>query len=382
MIKELRVAGASLALVALAGCSTVNQFLGREDAIDYQSATPARASLSIPPDLTQVPPNARYQVPQGPGGASYSEYTAAQAQRQANAGNPANATVLPQREGMRIGRAGDARWLVVNDMSADQVYEKALEFWRSQGFVIRNQNPQAGLIETDWAENRANIPQDFIRRTIGKVFDQAWDSGEREMFRTRLERAPNGSIEVYFSHQHMVEEVVSESQTKWVVGQSNPGLDAAMLSRFMVFLGAQEDVARAELAAEQSQAAQQQPAAAQIVRGSGAAGALEIDEPFDRAWRRVGLALDRGNFTVEDRDRTAGEYYVRYVDVDAQQAERPGFFSRIFGSSEPKPQPQYRVRLSELGSTTRVTVANSDGQPENSPTAARILDVLQQQLAE
>lgn len=379
MIKQLRNTGTALALVALAGCSTVNQFLGKEESIDYKSASrSSRPSLSVPPDLTQVPANTRYSVPEGPGGASYSEYATEQARREARAGDPTNSAVLPQRSDMQIGRAGDDRWLIVRGMSADQVFQRALDFWANEGFVIRSQNPQAGLIETDWAENRANIPQDILRRTVGRIFDQVWDSGQRQLFRTRLERAPDGHIEVFVSHQHMIEEVVSEAQTKWVPGTPDPGLDAAMLSRFMVFLGAEEDLAQSELSRVQAEEVEQP--GVQIVRGSGAEGALEIDESFDRAWRRVGLALDRGNFTVEDRDRAAGEYFVRYVDVDAQQQETPGLFRRLFGSSEPKVQPQYRVALSDLGGTTRVTVLNSEGQPDNGATAQRLLDVLLQQL--
>jgi outer membrane protein assembly factor BamC len=378
MIKELRTTGTALALVALAGCSTVNQFLGKEESIDYKSAQAARPSLTVPPDLTQVPGNSRYSVPGGSGTATYSDYATEQARRQAQAGDASNAAVLPQREDMRLARDGELRWLVVN-MPATEVFNKAVEFWQSEGFAIRSQNPQAGLIETDWAENRANIPQDFLRRTIGRVFDQVWDSGERQLFRTRLERGPDGQIEVYFSHQHMVEKVVSEAQTKWEPGASDPALDAAMLSRFMVFLGAEEERARSQLAAIQPE--DTAPSAAQIVTGGGANGSLEIAEPFDRAWRRVGLALDRGNFTVEDRDRAAGQYYVRYVDVDAQQQQQSkGIFSRLFGSKEPQVQPQYRVLLTELGSATRVTVLDSEGQPDNGATAQRILDVLLQQL--
>jgi hypothetical protein len=60
--------------------------------------------------------------------------------------------------------------------------------------------------------------------------------------------------------------------------------------------------------------------------------ARQVDEGFDRAWRRVGLALDRAGFTVEDRDRTQGIYFVRYIN-DA--TETKGFFSKLFswGSS-------------------------------------------------
>ncbi|TSH88882.1 outer membrane protein assembly factor BamC [Verticiella sediminum] len=378
MNRELRIAGAVVTLAALSGCNAFNQFLGKEDAIDYQSATPQRASLSVPPDLTQVPASSHYQVPAGAGGASYSQYASEQAQRQAQAASGQNARVLPQQDNVTVGRDGTLRWLIV-DMPASEVFDRAVEFWRGEGFVIRNQNPQAGLIETDWAENRANIPQDFLRRTVGKIFDQVWDSGQRELFRTRLERGADGRVEVYFSHQHMVEENVSESQTRWVPRPPDPDLDAAMLARFMVFLGGEQNRAQAEMRLEEASQSVPAEPSAQLVRMADA-GALEVAESFDRAWRRVGLALDRGNFTVEDRDRTAGQYYVRYVDVDAQQSERPGLMTRIFGARTPKQQPQYRVQLSDVGGATRVTVLNAEGQPDNSSTAGRILQVLQQQL--
>ncbi len=380
MKKELRIGGALLTLVALAGCSTVNQFLGKEESIDYRSASPQRdGGLAVPPDLTQVAPNLRYQIPGSPGGTSYSEYASEQAMREALARGQDASRVLPQRENMRIERDGANRWLVVYDKSAEDVFEEALEFWRSEGFTIRSQNAQAGLIETDWAENRAKIPQDLLRRTLGRVIDLAWDTGEREFFRTRLERAPDGAIEVYITHQKMVEEVISEAQTKWVPGDQDPELDAAMLARFMVFLGAHEDRAKLELERTQRTEAVSQSGPS-LVQGSGAEGRLEIAEPFDRAWRRVGLALDRGNFTVEDRDRTAGEYYVRYFDIDAEQGERAGWLRRVFGASTPKEQPQYRVVLRELGGSTQVTVVNAEGQRDTSPTAGRILDVLREQL--
>src|SRR5690606_2181873 len=247
MIREIRTAGVAAALVASAGCNSINQFLGREDAIDYKSATSPRASLSVPPDLTQVAENTRYAIPQAPGATSYSDYTSEQARRQAMAGDLAASSVLPQRDNIRLNRDGDNRWLTVS-MPAVEVYNKALDFWRDEGFSIRSQNAEAGLIETDWAENRAKIPQDVLRRTIGKLFDQAADSRQRDRFRTRLARRADGATEVFFTHQHMEEEIISESQTRWVPKPSDPDLDAAMLARFMVFLGAAEDQAEAQLA--------------------------------------------------------------------------------------------------------------------------------------
>ena len=43
-------------------------------------------------------------------------------------------------------------------------------------------------METDWAENRANLPQTGLRKLIGKALDSVYDTGMRDMFRTRVEK--------------------------------------------------------------------------------------------------------------------------------------------------------------------------------------------------
>jgi outer membrane protein assembly factor BamC len=109
-----------------------------------------------------------------------------------------------------------------------------------------------------------------------------------------------------------------------------------------------------------------------------------VNEPFDRAWRRVGLALDRVGFTVEDRDRQNGMYFVRYADPEGdmqkKDAER-GFLSRLFGSSDPKVKAQqYRVQVKQEKEASLVHVLNKDGGAESSTTAQRIIALLHEQL--
>ncbi|WP_132980410.1 outer membrane protein assembly factor BamC [Pigmentiphaga sp. D-2] len=373
--------------VLFAGCSSVNQLLGKEESIDYKSASkPPSAKLEVPPDLTQLPTDNRFQIPSqtssgstppAPSTTTFSSYSTAQPETR----QPAASNVLPERSDMRVERDGDQRWLVVVDRSPEQLYPVVRQFWQDLGFLMREDLPQAGVMETDWAENRAKIPQDFIRNTIGKVFDSLWSTGERDMFRTRLERVGN-STEIYISHRGAVEVLTGaeKSQTTWTSRPNDPGLEAEMLSRLMVRLGADFDRAKAAVA---SAAPVATGAAPQLVTGSGDTGALQIAEPFDRAWRRVGLALDRGGFTVEDRNRAEGVYYVRYVDTDAASTDsKPGFFGRLFGrgSDKPETRPQYRVKLVTSNDRTQVTVLNAQGAPENTATGRRILNVLSNQL--
>ena len=271
---------------------------------------------------------------------------------------------------MRIERAGNERWLVTS-ATPEQLWPQLVAFWQERGFALAKEDAQAGVIETEWAENRAKIPQDFLRRTIGKVFEGAWSTSERDMFRTRVERTARGT-EITITHRGMEEVFTSqrEDQTRWTSRPSDPALEAEFLSRLMVKLGAKEEVARTTVAQAPIQAPR-----ARVVAGQGAT--LQLDDGFERAWRRVGVALDRSGFTVEDRDRTSGLYYVRYVDPKEAAREEPGFFGRLFGRDEKRATTdRYRVAVKSEGNASTVSVQNAQGAPDTGEVAQRIVKSL------
>ena len=365
---------ALMSLVLLAGCSEVNQLLGNEESVNYKSAVTQRGEpLSIPPDLTHANSDPRYRAPAS-GSTTYSQF---QQQGQAQASAPKTSNVLPARNDMRVERDGDLRWLVV-DRPPEDVFPRLVDFWTENGFTVASNNPSAGLIETDWAENRAKIPESWLRQALGMILESAWDSGEREKFRTRVERV-NGHTEVYVSHRQMLEKRVGVDggQVQWQNGKEDPGLNAAMLARMMVYLGS--DVDNARKLVQQAEASPQKPAVQQDVRAQGTS--LVVSESFDRAWRRVGVALDGGGFAVDDRDRSAGDYFVRYVDTDTgEKIEQPGFFSRMFSGDKKAEAPQYRIHLAGSGDQTLVTVLDANGARDNSATAQRLLSVLKDKM--
>ena len=358
--------GLSLSLLVLSGCSSVDQILGKEESIDYKS-TVSGDPLSIPPDLTQANRDAHYRAPEGV--TSYSQYAQGRSAQQATGGAD---QVLPQAAGIQVMRDGDLRWLVI-DRPVDQIFPRIVDFWGEQGFTIQSQDPRAGLIQTDWAENRAKIPESWIRSALGSIIDQVFDSGERDRFRTRIERVGN-KTEVYVSHQHMEETPTADgSAFKWVYAKEDPGLNAAMLARMMVFLGSDIDSAR-----EQVANASKDPSAAQV-QTLDAAGQAELllNESFDRAWRRVGVAIDSAGFSVEDRDRSAGEFFIRYLDSDTgEKIEQQNIIGRIFGSRNTAEAVPLRIKLTGQGNATRVTVLDQNGQEQTTPTAKRIINVL------
>ncbi|MCK9202791.1 MAG: outer membrane protein assembly factor BamC, partial [Gallionella sp.] len=282
-----------------------------------------------------------------------------------------------------IERSGTQRWLVVSG-SPEKLWPGVKEFWQELGFLVNVEVPEAGIMETDWAENRAKIPQDIIRGTIGKVFDSLYSTAERDKFRTRLEKgAEAGTVEIYISHRGMYEIYVNEgkSDTKWQPHPADPELEAEMLRRLMVRLGVEESRAKTMVAAEQPQER------AKLSRAKDGAGALLLEEAFDRAWRRVGLALDRVGFTVEDRDRSQGLYFVRYVDPEIDGKSKnddKGLLSKLMfwkGSAADKPtQAQYRIHVKAAGESTTVQVLTREGGVDRSDVSKRILGLLHEQL--
>jgi outer membrane protein assembly factor BamC len=364
-------------LAVLAGCSSVDNFLSG-DKVDYRSTSTTKATgLEVPPDLTQLNKESRYQQPNGAISAS-----TFQAQTPATAAAPAAvAVVAPQSVGeFKIERLGNERWLSTS-LSPELVYPQVRAFWKDNGFNLIQDRAEAGVLETDWAENRAKLPNDLIRNSIGKLIDSAYSTGELDKFTTRIERTAKGS-DIFITHRGMAEVYVGQAKegTVWQPRPADPQLEATFLSRLMVKLGEKEEVAKATVAA--ASVAASGPARARLVADA-TSPTLQLDDNFDRAWRRVGIALDRSGFTVEDRDRGQGLYFVRYVDPAYAGREEPNFFSRMFSFGKKKDDTglaKYRVKVSTEGTTTTVAVLDSQGKPETSDNGKRIANLLLEDL--
>ncbi|MFA5169991.1 MAG: outer membrane protein assembly factor BamC [Sulfuriferula sp.] len=364
-------------VVSLSGCGSLDILESKK--IDYKSAGKI-PTLEVPPDLTAPTTDGRYKVPDlSPSGtATYSAYNAERGDK-----STSSSTVLPTQDKVRLERAGSERWLVV-DQVPEKVWPVIKEFWQENGFILSQENPATGIMETDWAENRAKIPQDFIRNTIGKVLDGLYSTGERDKFRTRIERASGNTAEteIYISHRGMIE-VYDGSDSKHTVWQprpADPSLEAEMLSRLMVKLGVEKSRAAA-LMADNSQAQR-----AEMTKDSKGNNTLTVNDPFDRAWQRVGLALDRVGFTVEDRNRAKGVYFVRYVDpeVDNETGNKKGFLSKLafWKSSNKISTEQYQVELAEnpAATATTVRVLSAKGEAAQPETANKIIKLLFEQV--
>jgi outer membrane protein assembly factor BamC len=360
-----------LTALAVSACQTIAE----KRKIDYKS-TRTLPPLDIPPDLS-VPEGGKAATEATPGAATYSGFvTEKGTSTKASVGGD----VLPDIDGIRMQRDGQIRWLVVK-LPADQLWPKVREFVLNNGLIIDKENPQTGVIETDWAENRAKVGTS-LQKVLAKSLGTLYSTGTRDKFRFRLEKGTaSGTTEIYVSHRGMEEVIVEKTgagdigETRWGPRPSDSGLEAEMLRLLMVSLGMKEGMAQSMVATAEATP----PAERAKLAHEGERSSLSLPEDFERAWRRVGLALDRTSFTVEDRDRSKGIYYVRYIDPDKSQKKK-GFFSRMFSGKDKEPTNEYQILVKGDTTASRVDVLNKDGAPEQSKTSERILTLLYDQL--
>ncbi len=362
--------------LALAACGSLDQVTGNET-VDYRTSGNKTAPLDIPPDLTQLSRDPRY-APQGQSVSASAFQAGAAAPSPSAAGTTAVAvnTATTEAGQTKIERLGNERWLS-SPLTPEQMWPQLRAFWQEMGLALVVDRPEAGVMETDWAENRAKIPQDALRAVIGKVFDSAYSSGERDKYRTRVERTETGS-DVFITMRGMVEvyNVVDKSQTTWQSRPTDPSVEAEMLGRLLQKLAAKPPRAVTPAAAQAAASAPEPVARARLLPDR-PAPTLQVDDPFDRAWRRVGLALDRSGFTVEDRDRAQGLYFVRYVDPAQAGKEDPNFITKMFSSkTDPTGPVRYRVSVKGEGNASIVTVLDNQGAPEKGEAGQRIVKLL------
>ena len=374
-------AGLALSLISvIAGCSTFDSISeGRK--VNYKAANKL-PPLDIPPDLTSIPNDDRYAVPDG--GTKSSVNASDVIGGQTNMLKTSDSSVLPKVTNVSLERSGNQRWLVVNK-TPGELWPQLKDFWSQSGFILKVDTPEVGVMETDWAENRPVIQESGIRGLLSKAIASVSSNGLLDKYRTRLERV-DGGTEIYISHRGLEEVYTSSNKdrTVWQARNTDPELEAEFLNRLMIKLGVAEEKAKNNILTASST---QQRA---VIKSDAQGVKIAVIEPFDRAWRRVGLALDRVGFAVEDRDRSKGIYYVRYVDQNLDPYSKPddgkGFMSSLFDrfkTNDPnslKAQSKYRIVVTGLTQGSEITVLNKDGVVENPEVSKRVLSLLQDEL--
>ncbi|WP_159667957.1 outer membrane protein assembly factor BamC [Andreprevotia sp. IGB-42] len=352
--------------------------------VDYRSGSDNLTTndLEVPPDLTAPSANnSTYALPTK----SLATYQAASSVA------ASTSPVLQSATAARVVQDGNQRWLEVKG-APEKVWPQLREFWLDNGFLLKIDNPSIGIMETDWLENRANLPQDWFTRVLRKVADSFISTGELDKFRTRIERgsAPD-TTDIYLTHRGMVEVFADgssdakvsaqsgETKTIWTPRPSDPELEAEMLALMLQRFGMTGDQAAATV----QKPAMQQARAALVDNSQ----ALAVYDSFDRAWRRVGLALDMSGYVVTDRDRSKGVYYVRRADADIAQEKDSDFWGKMkfWGSKDDKSAPapkqnEFEIKLAESVNQTKLVVSGRDGKPADANAQQALLSALLSQL--
>lgn len=344
----------------LTACSSMDFNVG--DRIDYQNNKSIN-TLEVPPDLKTPDYDPTYATI--PGGA----VSAAALTRGGAQGS--NIQVLPTNSAIKLMRDGNVRWLQVN-APAEAIWPKLQEFWRIMGVGIKRDEPRVGIMETDWSENRAEIPLDVIRKTIGKVFDGMFDAGSRDRFKIHLERPTPQVTNVYLSHER-AEEQVTGTGTKWQYKPAKPELEAELLNRLMVFLQGGNPTANAPMAAESAQTS----VTASMTQMEGGQPALLVGGAANDVWIRTGVMLGRIGMSIEEQRRDNGIYVVTYKGGSSQQ-EKQGLFTRLFKSEKNtlKVGARYQIQIADNGNRSLIRVGDEDGSPLNPAVAQEVLNQL------
>jgi outer membrane protein assembly factor BamC len=333
-------------VLALSACSS-----GPSSRIDYKEAK-SLPTLEMPPDLTRPVERDIARLPQGAVGDGSS--------------------ILPLVEGVRIERDGSRRWLVVA-RPAEQLWPQLREFWPSIGLQLSRDEMAIGIMETEWAENRADVPAGFLTGAIRRVFPNAYAAGTRDKYRLRVERREDGGTEIFVSHYGLQEVVASRSadivETTWNVRPSDPELAHEIINRLVLHMGYDQQQAHQVMSAEVDVS----PAS----RTRLVADTLFVSEGLSRTWRRTGIALDEAGLIVQDRNFSAGIYYVTDFDALSDAPASRGWMRSLFSrSGDADEKRSWQIVLSGDEQATRIVARDGEGGVLSQDEAQAILGKL------
>lgn len=385
MIKPRFLYSTALVALFLSGCGGMNveEYLP-DKKVEYKKTTEVGNNLELPPDLTNVRVGSELYVPgtSTSGVATYSEFLGEQ--RVSGRSLKSQTVVLPDVDNIELKRDGSERWLVIQS-PPQSVWQSATSFWQENGILLVEQDPTVGVMKTGWLENRADIGEDVITNFLKEYVGGLYDAATRDQFRIRLESGSEpGTTELYLTHFGLQQTgVVSAGQSDaetfiWEPRPRDITLEAEMLRRMMVYMGVEEQRAQNLVAKKSATKASR----SELVRNPRDVRLL-INESFSRSWRLTGLALDRVGFAVEDRDRSAGIYYVRYNDPLANVETEEGWLSKLkfWGDSDEAIEDErFQIQIQPTATVTEVVVLDEQGQRLVTDTAGRILGLIHEQI--
>lgn len=374
-MKNMKTLVLALTTLSLAACSGNKKDLPK---LDYQSENKKIINLEVPPDLNDPRNGDLYSLPTGVAANPDAMKEKTQTQNR----------VLTQVKNAHIERRGTQRWLVVDEKKAAEMWPVLRAFWLEAGFTIYSEEPAAGLMETDWAENRAKLPSQGLRKLFDTIgMGGIYTTSERDKFLIRMEHNNQGGLDIFFTHKGLEEVYNSKEKdtTVWQPRANDPNLEAAFLARFMQYLGMDEAAIDSQLKAKADDAKGTEFAKRE-------SNSVIVYGQAERNINRIGAALDRSGLTVQQFISERGIFVVRpaaseseTVRQAAAQDAKKGWFGRLFGGKDEKPSqdsqtPQILVALEQVENGQRIILLNQSGQPYTGNNAQKWLDSLYRDL--
>lgn len=333
---------------------------------DY-GGTQTLPPLEVPPDLTSVPTDSSFGLP-----AASAANPSAQQKNTPMVGS--TGSVYPEFKGASIVRAGTQRWAVVQS-KPETLWVSIRTFLIKLGWAIESENPKTGIMQTGWKETQPLVAD---KGFLSGIFSKVGSTSLKDRFRFRLEHSGRvGETELYVSHLMLEEVVVSGGgvdvvETRWQPRASDPDREAEMLNLFLRYLESGR-IDKKEPDAKVSKVA------SRTVLGQDKDGypVIKLDDPMNTAWRRLGIALDRTGFLVQDRDQAKRVYYV-YLDAASKKSR--GAFAGLFGGKKKTGRKYFQVRLVAKDRTTFVTLFDANGSKLDAADAQTMLKQLDKQL--
>jgi outer membrane protein assembly factor BamC len=352
-----------------AGCSTVDGLMDTTSSnVNYKNNNSIK-TLEFPPDLTAPKFDAAFTLPSS-GRVSASTI----ANRGADRYSGSDINVLPSATNMRLSGSGNVRWLDV-DASANILWPKIRDFWRSLGVNVVKDEPRIGIMLTEWAENKAGLPKDWLRQALGSILQGTFDAGTRDQYRLRIERPEANKTRIYLTHKGS-EKVVTEAGVGWELRPPKHELEAEMLNRLHAFL--QGDEYNATKNTKKSDASQTTSLVTLITEDG--SPILQVHESYQRAWVRTSIMLQRMGLNVLSRKQSQGIYGVVYNGDEA--VENTGsFFSRLFQGKKTflTKGEEYQIHIRNAGRLAEVRAMDDEGKPLSVAQSQKILTRLKQE---
>ena len=340
-------------LLGLSGCSTLDNLTDTKSIVNYKVNKSVKV-LDFPPDLTSPEYDNSFALPSG------GVILASSLARNEVGKNQSATNVLPNSSFVRVGGVGSSRWLDVN-ASADSLWPEIRLFWKSVGITIKRDEPRIGIMETEWAENVAGLPMDYLRSFLGKLGSNGFDAGFRDRYRIRVEKISDKKTRIFLTHKG-AEKLVSSQGSGWELRPSNPELEAELLNRLKAHLQGDTKVSTRKTAIKNS--ISNVASVVSLVTQEGHP-LLQVHDTYQRTWILTGIMLDRMSLVVEGKNQAAGIYKVKYQGDDVDATDKQGFFSRLLSRRKTLLSlgMDYQVHVQKSGKASVIRITDKDGKP-------------------